>query len=178
MAEKATVARPYARAAFSYASERKDFARWSELLSAAAAVVRDQRVAKLLNNPKVSAAQLVELIADVAGSKLNEQGANFLNTLATNRRLHLLPEIHEMFEILRAEVENIVDVRVTSATALNDAQRERLANALKKRLKRDVRLHCDVDASLLGGAIVRSGDLVIDGSLKARLERLASEIVH
>jgi F-type H+-transporting ATPase subunit delta len=178
MAEKTTIARPYARAAFSYASEHKDFARWSELLGAASAVVSDPRVARLLNNPKVAPAQLVELIADVAGSKLDEQGRNFLNTLASNRRLSLLPHIAKMFETLRAEVENVVDVDVTSAVALNDAQRERFAGALKKRLKRDVRLHCDVDAALLGGAIVRSGDLVIDGSLKARLERLASEIVH
>lgn len=178
MAEKATIARPYARAAFEYASEHKEFARWSEILSVASAVVADERAARLLSNPKVTPAQLVELIADVAGPVLDENGRNFLNTLATNRRLDLLPDIAAMFETLRAEVENVADVHVTSAAPLNDAQRERLAGALKSRLKRDVRLHCEVDASLIGGAIVRSGDLVIDGSLRARLERLATELVH
>lgn len=179
MAEKATIARPYARAAFAYASEHKEFARWSELLNAAAVVVSDPNVAKLLSNPKVPPTELVQLIVDVVGgSGADEHGRNFLNTLAANRRLNLLPEISSMFEKLRAEVENIADVEVTSAVELSPEQRERLAGALKKRLKRDVRLHCNVDASLIGGAIVRCGDLVIDGSLKARLERLASQLVH
>jgi F-type H+-transporting ATPase subunit delta len=179
MAEKATIARPYARAAFAHASEHKDLARWSELLSAASVVVSDERVAKLLSNPKVPPTELVELIVEAVGAAgPSEQGRNFLNTLAANRRLDLLPEISSIFEKLRAELENIADVQVTSAVELSAEQRERLASALKKRLKREVRLHCNVDASLLGGAIVRCDDLVIDGSLKARLERLAGQLVH
>jgi F-type H+-transporting ATPase subunit delta len=83
-----------------------------------------------------------------------------------------------MFEAMRAEEEKIADVQVTSAVALDDAQRQRLAVALKKRLQKDVRLHCDVDASLIGGAVIRSGDFVIDGSLRARLERLSSAMTH
>jgi F-type H+-transporting ATPase subunit delta len=126
----------------------------------------------------VSPADLVGLIAEIAGNALDAQGSNFLKTLAENRRLGLLPEIAAMYEQLRAEVENIADVQVTSAVPLDEAQRQRLTTALKKRLNRDVRLHCDVDASLVGGAVVRSGDLVIDGSLKGRLERLASAITN
>jgi F-type H+-transporting ATPase subunit delta len=178
MAEKVTIARPYARAAFGYAQEHKAFAKWSELLGQAAAIVADERVARLLSSPRLTAEQLVELIGDGAGGSLDEHGRNFLNTLAQNRRLDLLPEIAAMYEILRAEVENIADVQIISAVALNDAQRERLAAALRKRMKSDVRLHCDVDPSLIGGAIVRSGDLVIDGSLRAGLERLASRIAQ
>lgn len=178
MAEKVTIARPYARAAFEYASANKAFGRWSELLATASAVVADERMERLLTNPRVTPEQLVGLIADIAGASADEHGRNFLNMLAQNRRLGLLPEIAAIFEVLRAEVENIADVQITSAIALTDAQRERLAAALKKRLQRAVRLHCDVDASLIGGAIVRSGDLVIDGSLKAGLERLAGEIAH
>jgi F-type H+-transporting ATPase subunit delta len=178
MAEKITIARPYARAAFAYAQGHKAFAKWSELLGNASAVVADERVARLLSSPRLTPSQLVGLIGEASGVALDEHGKNFLDTLAQNRRLGLLPEIAAMYEILRAEVENIADVQITSAVALSDAQRERLSNALRKRMQREIRLHCDVDASLIGGAIVRSGDLVIDGSLKSGLERLASELAH
>lgn len=178
MAEKVTIARPYARAAFGFAQEHKAFAKWSELLANASAVVADERVAHLLSSPSVTPAQLVELIDEITGGSLDEQGKNFLNTLAENRRLGILPEIAAMYEILRAEVENIADVQITSAVALSDSQRDRLSVALRKRMKREIRLHCDVDPALIGGAVVRSGDLVIDGSLKAGLERLAGDLVH
>jgi F-type H+-transporting ATPase subunit delta len=127
----------------------------------------------LLTNPRVSADDLVSLISEAAGGALDDHGRNFIATLAHNRRLGLLPEIAAQFETLRAEVENVADVRVTSAVQLNEAQQQRLSSALKRRLKREVRLHCEVDPSLIGGAIVRAGDFVIDGSLRARLERLA-----
>jgi len=178
MAEKITIARPYAKAAFEFAREHNAFAVWSQLLNTASAIVADERVARLLSNPRVTPEQLVELIADIAGKSLNEQGSNFLNTLAQNRRLDLLPEIAASYEVLRAEAEKTADVQIVSAVPLDDAQRERLAAALRKRLKRDVRLHCEVDASLIGGAVVRSGDMVIDGSLKSGLERLTREIAQ
>jgi F-type H+-transporting ATPase subunit delta len=178
MAEKATIARPYAKAAFEHARAGGEFARWSKILGAAAAVVKDQSVRKLLGNPRVKSADLVSLIADVCDDSFDENGRNFMLTLANNRRLALLPEIASMYETLRADAENVADVDVVSAIALDAERTERLSAALKKRLKRDVRLHCSVDESLLGGAIVRSGDFVIDGSLKARLDRLASEMTH
>jgi F-type H+-transporting ATPase subunit delta len=176
MAEKATIARPYARAAFAFAREASALAVWSEALAGAAAVVGDARISRLIGNPKIAAAQLIDLIAEILGGKLDAKVRNFLEELARNRRLGVLPQIADMFEAMRAEIENIADVQVTSAEALNDAQKQRLASVLKKRLQREVRLHCDVDAALIGGAIVRSGDLVIDGSLRARLERLAMTI--
>ena len=179
MAERLTQARPYAKAAFQHARERKDFARWSKLLSLAAAAVNDPLVERLLVNPLVTPAQLVELLADIAGSqlgKLDEEHRNFLETLAQNRRLGLLPEVASVYENLRAQIENIADVQVVSAFPLQPAQRDRLAVALKKRMGCEIRLSCDVDPQLIGGAVVRSGDMVIDGSLRARLDRLAGEI--
>ena len=146
------------------------------MLAAAATTVADERVVKLLSSPRVQPTDLVELIAAASGA--DERGRNFLSTLAQNRRLGVLPEIAAIYEKLRAEVENVADVHVTSAVQLDDAQRARLVAALRKRLEREVRLHCAVDAALIGGAIVRAGDFVIDGSLKARLERLASAMVH
>jgi F-type H+-transporting ATPase subunit delta len=180
MAERVTVARPYAKAAFEYARERKAFAEWSKLLATAAAVVADPGVEKLLASPLVTPQQLVDLLADIVsndrGGKLEDESRNFLETLAHNRRLGLLPEIAAVYETLRAQVENVADVQVISAFPLDTKQRERLAAALQKRLRCEIRLNCEVDPQLIGGAVVRSGDIVIDGSLRARLERLAAEI--
>ena len=172
MAEKVTIARPYAKAAFAYAQKQNALARWSELLAAASSFVQDEGVARLLTSPRVSPQQLADLVADGSAAGPQELARNFISTLAENRRLGYLPEIAAMYETLRADAENVADVEVTSAVPLDEAQRQRLGAALKKRLKRDVRLHCGVDASLVGGAIVRSGDLVIDGSLKGRIDRL------
>lgn len=178
MAERATIARPYAKAAFESAREHNAFDRWSSVLAVGAALVSDERVQTLLTNPRVRPADLIDLIAEAAGGELDQHVRNFLATLADNRRLGFLPEIAAMFERLRAEVENVADVELVSAIELTEAQRQRFIDALSKRLGRKVRLHCSVDPSLIGGAIVRSGDFVIDGSLKARLERLASAMVH
>jgi len=178
MAERATIARPYARAAFAYARKGNALAAWSDALNGAAAVVSDPRVRKLIGNPKISTTQLLDFVADILGGKLDGNVRNFFDELLRNRRLGLLPEVAAMFEAMRAEEEKVADVQVTSAVALDDAQRQRLTAALKKRLKKDVRLHCDVDANLIGGAVIRSGDFVIDGSLRARLERLSSAMTH
>jgi F-type H+-transporting ATPase subunit delta len=181
MAEKATVARPYARAAFAYARQANALSAWSDALSSAATVVADPRVKKLIGNPKVAPSQLLDFIADVTstgGGKLDTNVRNFFDELVRNRRLALLPEVASMFEEMRNEVENVADVQVTSAVVLNEAQRQRLTDSLKKRLKKEVRLHCNVDANLIGGAVVRSGDLVIDGSLRSRLQGLAGAIAN
>jgi F-type H+-transporting ATPase subunit delta len=101
---------------------------------------------------------------------------NFVRVLAENHRLLLLPEIAAHYEVLRSDIDNIVDVEVVSAVELNAAQADKLKQALSKRLKRQVRMQTSVDPTLVGGAVVRAGDLVIDGSLKGRLERLATEL--
>jgi F-type H+-transporting ATPase subunit delta len=176
VAERATIARPYAKAAFEYAREAQAFAEWSQGLKVAAEIVGDPRVSALSKSPQFSDADLVDLIADVAGAKLNAGMQNFLRVLAENNRLLLLPEIAAHFEELRSAVENTVDVEVVSAIPLSNEQQDKLSQALSTRLKRKVRMRTSIDASLLGGAIVRAGDLVIDGSLKGRLQRLATEL--
>jgi len=176
MAERATIARPYAKAAFEYARDANDFAGWSQALARAAEIVADPRVAELTKSPQCSAADVVSLITDVAGASLNPAMRNFLRVLAENHRLLLLPEIAAHYEEFRSAVENTVDVEVVSAVKLDAAQSSRLSAALAKRLKRNVRMRTSVDESLLGGAVLRAGDLVIDGSLKGRLERLATEL--
>ena len=176
MAERATIARPYARAAFAHASEAKDLAAWSKLLAAAAAGASDSRVARLIGNPHVTGEELVDLLGGLSKQAAGEAGRNFLKALAENRRLHLLPYIAAQFEALRADVEGVVDVEVIAAREIAAPQEKKLAAALRKRLGREVRMHTRIDESLLGGAIVRAGDLVIDGSLKGRLERLGSAL--
>ena len=121
-------------------------------------------------------AQLEELVAGICGASLDAQGRALLSLLTENGRLDYLPEIATRFAELEAEARNVVDVEVVSATALDERQRERLAGALRQRLSRDVRLHCSTDPALIGGAVVRSGDLLIDGSLRGKLERLGTEL--
>ena len=182
MADRSTIARPYAKAAFRDASKAGTLAQWATLLERGAAVVTDARVAALIGNPKVTPAQLAELVTAVAGAGANGQpvidegGRNFLRLLADNRRLGFLPEISRLFQVLKDEAEGLVDVQVTSAVAMGDSELQVLEAALAKRFGRKVRVHTNVDPALIGGAVVRAGDLVIDGSIKSRLERLAYEL--
>jgi F-type H+-transporting ATPase subunit delta len=176
MAERATIARPYAKAAFEYAQDANAIERWSHGLGTAAAVVADPRVAALTKNPQMTIADLVSLVTEMQGPKPDPALRNFVHVLAENHRLLLLPEIAAHFEQLRSAVENTVDVEVVSAVPLDAAQAGKLKAALSTRLKRQVRMRTAVDSALLGGAVVRAGDLVIDGSLKGRLERLATEL--
>ena len=178
MAERATIARPYAKAAFEYARDANAFAAWSQGLESAAQIVADPSVAPLTKSPQWPVANLVSLITDVAGAKLDAGMQNFVRVLAENRRLLLLPEIAAHYEELRAAVENTLDVEVISAVTLSDAQADKLKQALSTRLKRTVRMRNSVDSTLHGGAVVRAGDLVIDGSLKGRLERLATVLTR
>ena len=176
MAERATIARPYAKAAFEYARDAGAFAVWSQGLKTVTEIVADPRVAALTKNPASTSAEQAELVTAVAGGNLNADMQNFVRVLAENHRLLLLPEISAHYEELRSAVENTVDVEVISAVPLDAAQKEKLSAALSKRLKSQVRMENSVDPALLGGAVVRAGDLVIDGSLKGRLERLGSAL--
>ena len=178
MAELATIARPYARAAFEYAQKAQARPAWSQFLGTAAAVVSDPQVAPLIGNPRVKPAQLSELICQVAGTAAPANAANFARLLADNNRLLLLPLIASQYEQMRADAEGTAEVQITSAIALNEQQQARFAAALTKKLKRTVRLHCTVDANLVGGAVVKAGDFVIDGSLKGRIEKLTQTMLN
>jgi len=176
VAERATIARPYAKAAFEAASEVHAFAPWSSGLNIAAEIVVDPRVTALVKNPELPAPDVADFIIGVAGDKLDARMQNFVRVLAENHRLLLLPEILAHYEIMRADVENTVDVEVISAVKLDADHAEKLAAALNTRLKRRVNMRNTVDASILGGAVIHAGDLVIDGSLKGRLARLRTEL--
>jgi F-type H+-transporting ATPase subunit delta len=176
MTDKTTIARPYARAAFAAAQAHGYLAAWSEALHTAATVARDPRVAGLLGNPHVTPKQLADFVIGIGGGKLGTEWDELMLALAQNGRLALLPEIATLFDALKDEAEGVVDVTVTAATQLDAKQQQTLSSALTRRLKREVRLHTAVDAALIGGAVIRAGDLVIDGSLRTRLERMAYEL--
>ena len=176
MADKTTIARPYARAAFEEARGEKRLGPWSDAIRTGAVVVTDPRVETLLGNPRVTSDQLAKLVIDIAGPQLGEHGANFVRTLAENHRLGYLPEIATLFDEMKDEAEKVVDVTVTSAAPLDDGQRKTLTAALERKLNRGVRMQCHTDSALLGGAVLQAGDLVIDGSLRTQLNRIAYDL--
>jgi len=178
MAEKQTAARPYAEAAFALAAERGALAAWSEMLGFISAVASDARMARLATDPRVDRARFVELFLDVCGQRLNAEGANFVRLLAENRRLGLMPEVVAQFEQRKAEAERRIEADVVSAFALEPAQIERLEQALKRKFGREVHVNARVDAALVGGIVIRTGDTVIDGSVRGRLAALASHMSH
>jgi F-type H+-transporting ATPase subunit delta len=173
MAERLTIARPYAKAAFEAARASKQLAAWSRALMATAAGVADPAVQALLGSPRLPKSQLAQIFIELVEGEIGANGANFIRLLADNRRLGLLPEIAQGFEALRAEAERTVEASVVSAAPLDDAARAALVSALKKRLDREVTLKCETDPRLIGGAVIRAGDLVIDGSVRSKLERLS-----
>lgn len=178
------IARPYAQAIFELAQASGHYDAWSALLGTAAAVVATDEVAGLLNLPGADREKIVELIAGVctadatAAPLLSGQGRNLLRLLAENHRLAELPGIVLAFEKLRADVENTVDVVLTAATEVDSEQQARMVAALKKRFGREVRLNFVLDKNLLGGARLQAEDHVIDGTVRTRLAKLASALVH
>ena len=173
MAELTTMARPYAKAAFEIADAAGQLAQWSEMLALTAAVSQQESVVKLLNSPALTAEQKAKQFADVCGDQLSAEAVNLVNTLAENQRLSLLPQIQELFELHKAQREQSVDVEVTTAFDLSPELQDQLAKALTTKLNREVTLSTNVDKAILGGALVRAGDTVIDGSVRGRLAKLA-----
>lgn len=176
MAERITIARPYAKAAFARARGGNRLEAWSQALSLAATAASDARVQGLFGNPHVTPEQLAGFFNELGGAAFDGEVQNFIGTLAANRRLQFLPEIAATFEQLRAEHERKIDVTVSSAVELSQGQRDALVAALKRRLSREVRLHCEINPALVGGAVLRADDLVIDGSLAGGLAQLATRV--
>jgi len=175
MTQALTLARPYARAAFAIARDAGSFAPWSQALGFAARIAADPQVAALLGNPKLTEADAVALLSpDGADGNFGR----FLEMLADNRRLPLLPEIAGLYEDLRAEAERVVKATVTSATPLPAAELDSIKAALKKRFGREVEIETAVDENLIGGAVIDAGDVVIDGSLRGKLDRLQSALAN
>ncbi len=173
MAELSTLARPYAKAAFEFARDKDALAAWSEQLFTLACVTADSTMDAVLGSPAMTAAQQTQTLNEVCGDALSAELRNFVAILADNKRLSLLPEIYTLFEQHKANQEKSVDVNVVSAFELDNAIKDKLAVALSKKLEREVKVTTSTDKSLLGGVLIRAGDLVIDGSVRGRLNKLA-----
>ncbi len=172
MSSLTTLARPYAKAAFELARADEDLAGWDEMLSRVATVTADDGMADWLLSPHSSADKAVEIIVEASGADAGPRFQGYLGVLADNDRLSLCGEISRMFEQLRADAERRLQVRVVSAVALHEADTRRMETALAQRFDREITLKNEIDAGVLGGAIIYAGDQVIDGSLLGRLERL------
>jgi F-type H+-transporting ATPase subunit delta len=177
MAESSTIARPYAQALYALAQEQGETGSWSTMLQFAALVTIDEQMVALISGPRPRSDKLAVMLA-VCREHLDAAGENLIRVLAENDRLNLLPEIASLFERERSEREGTMEAEVTSAQPLATSQQQAIALALKKRLGREITLKCTVDESLVGGAIIRAGDIVIDGSVTARLERLRTQLMH
>ena len=177
MAESGELARPYAVAAFKQAEEEGRLGEWAGMLELLATVARDPMVSGLIANPGVDRARLVELFIDVCGDRLSDTGRNFVKVVGHYGRFALLPEVSRRFAEERATREGRNQVQVTSAFELSEAHRATIVAAMEQRLGTKIELDCTVDGSLIGGVVVRAGDLVIDASLRGRLGQLVQALV-
>ncbi len=176
MSSLTTLARPYAKAAFELASADGKLADWDDKLAAVATVTADENMANWLQSPHSVAAKAVEIIVEAIGGDVDARFQSYLGVLADNGRLSLCAEISRMFEELRQQAEKRLPVRVVSAVALQESEVERMQAALAKRFDCEISLENEIDADILGGAIIYAGDQVIDGSLQGRLNRLETSL--
>ena len=176
MSELTTAARPYARAAFDLASKQGGLEKWSDMLGFCAAVAHDSSMQAALDNPSLNKQQSAQLFNEVCGDQLDQQGQNFIKLLAENDRMELLPEIAALYQHYRAQAEGTVDAELISALETSEEQVNKIAESLARRLGKKVSLTTRIDSSLIGGAIIKAGDMVIDGSVRGRLEKLSNNL--
>ena len=176
MSQSLTIARPYARAVFSIAREHGRLAAWSDGLGFAAHAVNEPAVQAVLGDPRLDPQSLVDVLLPPGDA--DALFREFLSVLADNRRFAVLPEIAGQFDLLRAEDEQVVKATITSASPLDAAELAKLSDALVKRFGRAVDVSTAVDASLIGGAVIDAGNVVIDGSLRTKLARLGAALAN
>ncbi|MCL4131698.1 UNVERIFIED_CONTAM: hypothetical protein GTU68_042510 [Idotea baltica] len=178
MADNASIARPYAKAVFDLAQETNSFSEWSTALVQLAAISNDEDFSTLVNDPRIEDSRIADLLVDLGKESLPEGGANLVTLLVKNGRVGALADIEEQFNELVAKAQSSINAQVTTAMALTEDQKSSLASALEARLGLKVKLEETVDTNLVGGAIVKAGDLVIDGSAKGRIEKLTTALLR
>ncbi len=177
MSETLTLARPYARAAFETASSANALAAWAQKLRFSAQLAADARVGGLIGNPRLDNADLTGLLLP-PDETVDSPFTSFLSLLVENRRALLLPDIAALFEDYKREAERVLKVTLRTATPVPETQADAIKIALKKRFGRDIDLEQRIDPSVIGGAVIDAGDTVIDGSVRGRLARLETALMH
>ena len=178
MAELSTLARPYAKAVFELAQAAKSYPAWSKQLAGIAEAVTHSAFAKAIRAPGVAKAELAAVLIAALKGALDTQGQSLVRLLAENNRLEVAPALAAQYEVLRAEAEARVAVEITTAAAVADIQKSQLSAAISKKLNRAVDISWVTDATLIVGARIKAGDLVIDGSASGELERLKAVLLR
>lgn len=172
MATLSAIARPYAQAAYEFAQANQEIPAWRTMLTAAAQTVQQPITSNVLTNTRISPQQWYSIFVDVLKPFLNEQRKNFIKLITENKRLSALPAIVDLFKEYEAINNSTSEVHITTVVPMNAAQQQKLTEKLIELLKQQVTLRCDIDEHILGGAIIRAGDKVIDGSIRGQLTRL------
>ncbi|WP_252177790.1 F0F1 ATP synthase subunit delta [Endozoicomonas sp. 4G] len=175
--ELTTCARPYAKAAFKIAKEHNQLREWSQMLALCASVAGCEAVDRLLKDPSTTGDMKADAFIKLCEGSLTVEVENYIRILTSKKRIFLLPQIDAIFEQMKAQDQSYQDVVVTSAFPLSGEQQEQIEKKVEKRLGRSVRMHTQVDSYLIGGVIVKAGDLVIDGSVRSRLTKLADAMI-
>ena len=178
MAELATLSRPYANAVFDLAQSSGNLESWSKTLNILVTTSRDTAVQTMLESPDMAAIEKAAKLAELCADEIDDDAGSFLHALAEHDRLSLLSQIQRQFEALRAEQERTLDVEVVSAFDLTQGQSDALKAALQRKYEKDVALTSRTDTSLIGGAVVRAGDMVVDGSVRGRLTKLVETLLQ
>ncbi|HXD07917.1 MAG TPA: F0F1 ATP synthase subunit delta [Burkholderiaceae bacterium] len=175
MAELATVARPYAEALFE-AVPAAEAAEWVSQVETLGTVAADAQLRQFAEDPRVSAAQVFDLIVSVVKRPLATGVQNLLRTVIENRRLVALPEVASQFHALVNAQSGVSDAVIHSAFPIDGPQLADVKAALERRFGRKLETSVVVDPSLIGGIRAVVGDEVLDTSVKARLEHMKAAL--
>lgn len=176
MSEQSGLARPYAKAIFELARDSNDYSKWSDQLALLSVIATDPDMLSVAGEPAVSESQITDLILDVAGDQFDEQARSLVKLLVSNDRLAAAADINQQFVVMRDEAEQVIEAQLITASEVDASQKKAIEAALSSRLGKEIKLEALVDESLIGGAVVRAGDWVVDGSVKAQLQDLVGAI--
>jgi F-type H+-transporting ATPase subunit delta len=182
MEESKTIARPYAKAVFDIALANKQLNEWSKFLQACSQVVSNSEMANLISSPgadvKALAKSIYELAIEIANTKENKSFLSFVVVLAGNARLRVVSEISNQFDSKKRIEEGVVEVTITSAIDIGDESLSKIKQALKEKLNKSIEVIVEKDEQLIGGATIRVGDHMIDGSVRSQLSNLNRFLIN
>ncbi len=182
MKDAATIGRPYARAIFNIASKDDSYSSWSEALSILTLIILDEDTVSFLGRPDITNEVRVNFIFEAAKSIKDlsifssPQFINLIKLLAENGRLFSIKNISSQFDILKSNKENVVKAKIVSAVKVDEGLVTKITKSLEKRFDKKIELELEIDSNLLGGAIIKADDMVIDGSIKNHLKQLGKSL--